>query len=126
MAQRVFNTWCDSFISRLESDIRVRRLGAQQRIYLNELWQVTNHYYEFVEQFYEIAEKVEVPPEAIDQYNRFAAEYNAFVGDSRDNISQLRRVAKTEIEPPSVKLAKELSVAWQVSQGEETRRGGGE
>jgi hypothetical protein len=37
-------------------------------------------------------------------------EYNAFVQDFRDNIGELRKVARTEIEPPAVKFAKELSV----------------
>jgi len=110
IAQRIFNTWCDSFISRVESDVRIRNLGVYLRTYLTELWLVTTHYYEFVEQFYEIAAKVEVPPETIDQYNKFVAEYNAFVQDFRDKISQLKGVARTEIEPPSVKFAKELSV----------------
>ena len=110
MAQRIFNTWCNSFIDRVESDIRTRGFGVYLRTYLNELWLVNNHYHEFVEQFYEVAERVEIPPETVDQYNRFVMEYNAFAQDFRDNISELRKVAKTEIEPPSVKFAKELSV----------------
>jgi len=110
MSQRIFNTWCSSFIGRVESDIRTRRFDVYLRTYLNELWLVNSHYYEFIEQFYEIAEKVEIPRETIDQYNRFVAEYNAFAQDFRDNISELKKVAKTEIEPPSVKFAKELSV----------------
>ena len=110
MSQRIFDTWCNSFISRLESDIRTRGFGVYLRTYLNELWLVNTHYYDFVEQFYEVAEKVEVPRETVDQYNRFVVEYNAFVQDFRDNIGQLRKVARTEIEPPSVKFAKELSV----------------
>jgi len=109
-SQRIFNTWCSSFIGRVESDIRTRRFDVYLRTYLNELWLVNTHYYDFVEQFYEIAEKVEVPRETIDQYNRFVMEYNAFAQDFRDNISELRKVAKTEIEPPSVKFAKELPV----------------
>ncbi len=108
MSQRIFNTWCDSFITRVESDIRTRRFDVYLRTYLNELWLANNHYYEFVAQFYEIAEKVEIPRETIDQYNKFVMEYNAFVQDFRDNISELRKVAKTEIEPPSVEFAKEL------------------
>ncbi|GAG56539.1 unnamed protein product, partial [marine sediment metagenome] len=102
MSQRVFNTWCSSFIGRVESDIRTRRLTVYLRTYLNELWLVNSHYYEFVEQFYEIAEKVEIPPETIDQYNRFVMEYNAFAQDFRDSISELRKIAKTEIEPPAL------------------------
>ena len=108
MSQRIFNTWCSSFAGRMESDSRVRRFDVYLRTYLNELWQMNDHYYEFIEQFYEIAAKVEIPREAIDQYGRFVAEYNAFVQDFRDNISELRRVARTGIEPPSVKFAREL------------------
>jgi len=110
ISQRIFNTWCSSFISRVESDIRTRRFDIYLRTYLNELWLVNSHYFEFVEQFYEVAAKVEIPRETIDQYNRFVMEYNAFAQDFRDNISELKKVARTEIEPPSVKFAKELSV----------------
>ncbi len=109
MSKRIFNTWCDSFISRVESDVRMRGFTVYLRTYLNELWLINNHYYEFVEQFYEIAEKVETPRETIDQYNRFVVEYNAFVQNFQDSISELKKIARTEIEPPSVKLAKELS-----------------
>ncbi|MBE9482846.1 MAG: hypothetical protein IMY88_04115 [Chloroflexi bacterium] len=109
MSQRIFNTWCDSFMKRVESDIRTRRFDVYLRTYLNELWLANNHYYDFVEQFYEIAEKVEIPQETIDQYNKFVMEYNAFVQDFRDSISELKKIAKTEIEPPSVNFAKELS-----------------
>jgi len=110
ISQRIFNTWCSSFIGRVESDIRTRSFSVYLRTYLNELWLVNSHYFEFIEQFYEMAAKVEIPRETIDQYNRFVMEYNAFAQDFRDNISELRKVAKTEIEPPSVKFAKELSV----------------
>jgi len=110
ISQRVFNSWCNSFISRVESDIGNGRFDVSLPIYLNELWLVNSHYYEFVEQFYELAEKFEIPQETIDHYNRFVMEYNAFVQDFRDNISELKRVALTAIEPPSVKFAKELSV----------------
>ncbi len=109
MSQRIFNTWCDSFISRVESDIRMRRFGIYLRTYLNELWQINSQYYEFVAQFYEIAEKVALPREMIEQYNRFVTEYNAFVQRFQDHIVELKKVARTEIEPPSVKLARELS-----------------
>ena len=110
MSQRIFNTWSSSFVGRVESDIRTRRFDIYLRTYLNELWLVNSHYYEFIEQFYEIAANVEIPREAIDQYNRFVAEYNAFAQDFRDNIGELRKVAKTEIEPPSIKFAKELAL----------------
>ena len=110
ISQRVFNSWCNSFISRVESDIGNGRFDVSLPIYLNELWLVNSHYYEFVEQFYELAEKFEIPQETIDHYNRFVMEYNAFVQDFRESISELRKVAETAIEPPSVKFAKELSV----------------
>ena len=109
MSARVFNTWCDSFIDRIEGDTRTGRFRIYLRTYLNELWLLNSHYYEFVEQFYEIAEKVEIPPATKDQYSRFAVEYNTFVQNFRENVAELRKVARTEIEPPSVKLARELS-----------------
>jgi len=111
MSQRVFNTWGDSFISRVESDVRTGRFNVYLRTYLNELWLISSHYYEFVEQFYEVAEKIELPQETIDQYNRFVVEYNAFVQNFRDSISELKKFARTEVEPPSVKFAQELSGA---------------
>jgi len=110
-SQRIFNSWCNSFISRVESDIGNRRFAVSLPIYLNELWLVNTHYYELVEQFYEVAEKFEIPQETREQYSRFVMEYNAFVQDFRDNISELRKVAETVIEPPSVKFAQELSAA---------------
>ena len=108
MSQRVFNTWCSSFVGRMESDIQTRKFAAYLCTYLNELWSINDHYYEFVQQFYEIAENIEIPRETADQYNKFVAEYNAFAQDFRDTISELRKVAKTGIDPPSVKFAKEL------------------
>ena len=109
MSQRVFNTWSSSFVSRVESDVRTRKFDIHLRIYLNELWLISSHYHEFVEQFYEVAENIELPQETTDQYNRFVVEYNAFVQNFRDSISELKKFARTEIEPPSVKLAKELT-----------------
>ena len=108
MSQRIFNSWCNSFISRMESDIGIRRFADYLYTYLNELWLITSRYFDFVEQFYEVAEKLEIPPETIDQYNKFVMEYNAFAQNFRDNITELRNIARTEIEPPSVKLAREL------------------
>ena len=108
VAQRIFNTWATSFATRLESDIRGRRFRAYLRTSLNELWLLNSHYYEFVEQFSEVADKIELPPETVDIYNRFVAEYNAFTQDFRDSIAELREFARTEIEPPSVNFAKEL------------------
>lgn len=110
VSRRVFNSWCNSFISRVESDIGSRRVDVSLPTYLNELWLVNSHYYELVEQFHELAEKFEIPQETIGLYNRFAVEYNAFVQDFRDNISQLKGLAETAIEPPSVKFAQELAV----------------
>ncbi len=110
ISQRVFNSWCNSFINRMNSDIGNGRFDIPLPIHLNELWLVNNHYYEFVEQFQEVAEKFEVSQETIDQYNRFVVEYNAFVQDFREHISELKKVAGTAIEPPSVKFARELSV----------------
>ena len=109
MSQRVLNSWCDSFLNRVQSDIRTRRFTVYLRTYLNELWSINNHYHEFVEQFYEVAEKVEIPRETIDQYNRFVTEYNAFTQQFRERIVELRKVARTEVEAPSIKLARELT-----------------
>jgi len=111
MAKRVFNTWCDSFINRIESDVRSGRPQAYLYVYLNELWLVNNHYYEFIEQFYDIAGKVEIPKETKDQYNRMVMEYNAFAQEFRDTISELRKITRTEIEPPSIRFAQELAPA---------------
>ncbi|MFC1920818.1 hypothetical protein ACFLYQ_03725 [Chloroflexota bacterium] len=108
MSARVFTTWCESFGDRIESDNRTGRFRIYLRSYVNELWLLNNHYYEFIEQFYEIAEKVDIPVTTKDQYNRFAVEYNSFIQNFRDSIAELRRAGGTEIEPPSVKLAKEL------------------
>ena len=109
MSQRVFNTWCSGFTSRLEVDTKTGRLGIYLRSYLNELWLMTDLYHEFIEQFYEIAEKVELPPETLEQYDKFIVEYNTFIGQFRDLIGELKKVARTEIEPPSIKQAYELS-----------------
>lgn len=108
MSQRIFNSWCNSFISRVESDIGVRRFADYLYTYLNELWLITSRYHDFVEQFYEVAAKMEITPEIVDQYNKFAMEYNAFVQNFRESITELRNIAGTGIEPPSVKLAREL------------------
>ncbi|MFC1899307.1 hypothetical protein ACFLXP_03140 [Chloroflexota bacterium] len=109
ISQRIFNSWCDNYISRLESDINIRQFEIALPIYINELWSINNHYYDLIAQFYEIAEKMEVPQETINLYNRFAVEYNAFVQDFRENISRLKVIAETSIEPPSVKFAQELA-----------------
>ncbi len=110
MSRRVFNTWCKSFLDRVESDVQSGRLETYLHTYLNELWLMNGHYYEFTEQFYEVAEKVKLPQETIDQYNRFVMEYNAFAQEFRDNISHFKKITRTEIEPPSVRFAKELAL----------------
>jgi hypothetical protein len=109
MSRRVFNTWCTSFLERLESDVLSGRLETYIHTYINEMWLLNNHYYEFIEQFYEIAETIEMPKETIDQYNRFVMEYNAFAQEFRNNISNFKKTLKTEIEPPSIRFAKELA-----------------
>ena len=108
MAQRVLNTWCSSFTSRLEVDTRTGRFTVYLRSYLNELWLMTNLYYEFVEQFHEIAQKIALPPETLGQYRKFVVEYNSFAAQFRDSIGELKKVARTEVEPPSVKMAHEV------------------
>ncbi|MBN2076004.1 MAG: hypothetical protein JW762_10680 [Dehalococcoidales bacterium] len=105
MCARLIDTWFDSFIRRIESDTNSGKFATYLRVYLNELWILSNHYYEFVEQFYEIADKIDLPPSTRDHYNRFASEYNVFVNNFRDTLSELKSVMETEIEPPSVKLA---------------------
>ncbi|MFC1961763.1 hypothetical protein ACFLWN_01770 [Chloroflexota bacterium] len=109
MSQRLFNSWTSSFVNRTGSDAGGNRLAAHLGNYLNELWSITSHYFEYVEQFYEIANQFEIPRETVDQYNRFVMEYNAFVQDLRSSISELRDVVKTGIDPPSVKLSRELA-----------------
>jgi hypothetical protein len=108
MSQRIFDTWSNNFTTRVESDLRSRRYTVFLYTHLNELWSINSHYYEFTEQFHEIAAKFEVPKEIIDQYNRFTVEYNAFVQNFRDIITELRNIARTQIEAPSVKFAREL------------------
>lgn len=111
ISQRIFDTWSNSFTTRVESDFRTRRPTIYLQAYLNELWSINGHYHEFTEQFYEVTEKFEVPQEIVNQYNRFAVEYNVFVQSFRDTITELRNVARTEIEAPSVKFARELPEA---------------
>ena len=108
MVRRIFDAWCYSYIGRMESDVAARRIYLS--VYLNELWTINNIYLEYIEQFYEIAEKTKITPEVIDQYNKLVAEYNVFAQDFRDNIGGLKKVANTQIEPPSVKFARELPV----------------
>ncbi len=108
-AQRVFNTWCDSFNTRLETDVRTRRYSVYLRVSVKELWLMVNLYQEYIEQFAEIASRMEMPPETLDQYQRFSVEYNTFTGQFRELLASLRKVARIEIEPPSVKMAPDIS-----------------
>jgi len=107
-AQRVFNTWSESSIKRMEVDTKTGRFGIYLRAYLNELWQINNLYKEFVDQFQEIASKVEIPLETIEQYHKFISEYNAFVRNFCAFVSDSLKAGKTEIEPPSIKEAQEV------------------
>jgi hypothetical protein len=108
MSQRIFDTWTTNFATRIESDLRSRRYTIFLHTHLNELWSINNHYYEFTEQFYEITQKYEVPKDVISQYNKFAVEYNAFVQSFRDIITELRNIARTQIEAPGIKFVPEL------------------
>lgn len=108
-AQRVFNTWCDSFNTRLETDRRTRRFSAYLRISAKELWLIVNMYQEYIQQFAEVANHLELPVETTEQYGRFCVEYNTFAGQFRELLAGLRRVARIEIEPPSIKTAPEIN-----------------
>jgi ABC-type multidrug transport system fused ATPase/permease subunit len=108
MCQRIFDSWANSFTNRVESDFRSRRYILFLHTHINELWSINNHYYEFVEQFVEIARKYQVPANVITQYNKFSGEYNAFVQTFRETITELRNIARIQIEAPGIKLAPEL------------------
>ncbi len=108
MSQRIFDSWSDNFIARVETDLRHRRYTVFLHTHLNELWTMNNHYYEFVEQFCEIVDKFQVSQDTLAQYGRFATEYNAFVENFRETITELKTIARTQIEAPSVKSAPEL------------------
>ncbi len=123
MSQRVLNTWCSVFTSRLEVDTRTGRFTIYLRSYLNELWLMTSLYHEFVEQFHEIAQKVAMPVETLEQYHRFVIEYNTFAEQFRGLIGELKKVARTEVEPPSVKLAHEVLTAPPKKPDRDLKRG---
>ncbi len=108
-AQRVFNNWCDSLNTRLETDHRTRRFSTYLRISTKELWLMVNMYQEYIQQFAEVANHMELPVAYSTQYRHFCVEYNTFVGQFRDLLAGLRKVARIEIEPPSVKMAPELN-----------------
>ncbi len=109
MSQRIFDSWSDNFINRVETDLRNRRYTVFLQTHLNELWAMNNHYYEFIEQFCEIADKFQISQETVGQYNRFVTEYNAFTENFRETITELKTIARTQIEAPSVKVAPELT-----------------
>jgi len=109
MSQRIFDSWSDNFINRVETDLRNRRYTVFLQTHLNELWAMNNHYYEFIEQFCEIADKFQISQETVAQYNRFVTEYNAFTENFRETITELKTIARTQIEAPSVKVAPELT-----------------
>jgi hypothetical protein len=108
-SKRIFDTWADNFTTRVETDLRSRRYTAFLHTHLNELWAINNHYYEYIEQFYEVAEKFPLPADLITQYKKFAEEYNIFVQSFRDTLSDLKNIARIQIEAPSIKLARELT-----------------
>jgi ABC-type multidrug transport system fused ATPase/permease subunit len=111
MTRRVFDSWAEHFAARVEADLRNRRYTAFLQTHVNELWAINNHYYEFIEQFTEIAQRFEVPRETVEQYRKFTEEYNLFVGNFRDAINELKTIARTQLEAPSVKTARELGAA---------------
>jgi hypothetical protein len=111
MSKRVFNTWSTSFLARVETDARTGRFSAYLPVYLNELWMINNNYYDFVEQFYEAVQTIkDLPQDILAQYNRFVMEYNGFVQNFRDSILYLKQAAGTQIESPTVRLAREISL----------------
>jgi hypothetical protein len=112
-SQRILSDWCNSFVTRIEGDVRSRKSASHLGNHLNELWLINGHYFEFIEQLYEVGQSFEFTRELTDQYGRFVMEYNAFVQDFRENISELRKVVKTAIDPPSVKMARELRITVQ-------------
>ena len=111
MTRRVFDSWAENFAARVEADLRNRRFMSFLQTHINELWAINNHYYEFVEQFSEIAQRFEVPKETVERYRKFTEEYNLFVESFRDAINELKTIARTQLEAPSVKTARDLAAA---------------
>jgi ABC-type multidrug transport system fused ATPase/permease subunit len=111
MTRHVFDSWAEHFAGRVEADLRNRRVTSFLQTHINELWALNNHYYEFIDQFSEIAQRFEVPKETIERYRKFTEEYNLFVESFRDAINELKTIARTQLEAPSVKMARELAVA---------------
>jgi len=111
MTRRVFDSWTEHFAERVEADLRSRRYTSFLQTHINELWAINNYYYEFIEQFSEIAQRFEAPRETVERYGKFAEEYNLFVQNFRDAINELKTIARTQLEAPSVKTARELAAA---------------
>jgi len=111
MTRRVFDSWAEHFAERVEADLRGRRFTSFLQTHINELWAINNYYYEFIEQFSEIAQRYEVPRETVERYHKFAEEYNLFVENFRDAINELKTIARTQLEAPSVKTARELAAS---------------
>ena len=99
---------------RVESDLRGHRYIQFLKTHINELWALNNHYYEFIEQFAEIARRFEAPADTIEQYGKFIEEYNLFVQNFRDAVNELKAVARTQLEAPSIKLAPEVNASTAV------------
>jgi hypothetical protein len=114
-SKRIFDSWSDSFTSRVENDLRARRFTNFLQTHLNELWAINNHYYEFIGQFQEVAARYEVPANVSEEYRRFAMEYNGFVERFREAITGLQKAGGTHLEAPGVKLAPEAAARRAVS-----------
>ena len=108
MTRRVFDSWAENFAARVENDLRSRRHIVFLQTHINELWALNNHYHEFTEQFVEIVNRFDVPKDVLDQFNKFTEEYNVFVQNFREAINELKTIAHTQLEAPSVKTVKEL------------------
>lgn len=127
MARKVYDSWAENFADRVESDLRSRHYIQFLKTHINELWSLNNHYYEFIEQFSEIARRFEVPADTIEQYGKFIEEYNLFVQNFREAVNELKAVARTQLEAPSIKLAPEITRKATVADApppESPRRGG--
>lgn len=108
MTRRVFDSWAENFAARVENDLRSRRHIVFLQTHINELWALNNHYHEFTEQFVEIVNRFDVPKDVLEQFNKFTEEYNVFVQNFREAINELKTIAHTQLEAPSVKTVKEL------------------
>ncbi|GAG70720.1 unnamed protein product [marine sediment metagenome] len=95
LSQRIFNTWCSSFVSRLESDIRTRKFGVYIRTYLNELWLINSHYFELIEQFGEVAQKAEMVKGKAEEVKEKAAEV---VEKVKETATEARKKAEAKFE----------------------------